>query len=285
MADKNVQFRVKNGTIWDALFPETTLEQIVGSTTAGRNLLGMENPETEESFIKVTTLGAVSFVAKSEVAEQINASPIGHGHSIADVNIPQVGGVYNGKTLQEVLDAKATIVGGLVSDANLPAYLFSGMKFKRMLGATQTLQALVTEYSLPADVNIKTHQGFWFESSANTTITFDSTCEVLAPGDEGDYASGMIIEAGDWLIYRGYSGTKHQFSIGNNNYGIATEGPTGHRGVVRLSPGTITTRAQLASGSDGEKVIDEKALRAVMKDIHYGTTTPTADSGDFWIYG
>jgi len=158
------------------------------------------------------------------------------------------------------------------------------MKFKRLLTATQSLNDLVTEYTLPADANNHSMEGYWFEAVQDTTISFTSACEVLAPGDEGDYTTGMVIEAGDWLIYRGYSGTKYQFSIANNTYGLAA---TNHRGTAKISLGSITKRALLSNTSNGEKVIDEKALRTVMKDIHYGTTSPDPNSvsGDIWIYG
>ena len=118
--------------------------------------------------------------------------------------------------------------------------------------------------------------GLYLIMGQDTIVTFTTT-SISGSGDEGEATSGLTLEAGDWLVYAG----SNVWNVVNNTYRVAS---TVQNGVVKISTGTVTDRNSLSATSSGLKVIDEKALRSVLKDIYYGGS-PTGLTGDLWFDG
>jgi len=281
MANINVRIkRLNSGSTWDQLFPETTVDQIklnqAGDPLSAfsQNILEAANP-TATSFVKVATNGDVTFRTSAQLIGDIGAAPATHNHIQSQV-------VNLITDLGNKADLEASGVNaGKIPAAQIPDYLFSGMKFANTAGdstANDSLEELFADIddAFGSSTNLQ-REGAYFIASQNFQLTFGTGHALLAPGDEGETASGLWIEAGDWITYIGYNGTtsKHEWAIVNNTYRNAEIGVTG---VVQLSEATATTRAALNNISSGLRVMDEAAVRKVMKDIFY-TTDETGISG------
>jgi len=274
MADKNVTLRRRNSSSWDYLYPETLVEQIVGLTTIGTNLLEATNPGADR-FVKILSDGTVSFIDGDTLLSDIGGAEVGHDHNISDIN-----------GLNTALAGKAGVdASGKLLAAHVPDFLLGGMKFERatdsgdLSAGNLDLDDLFSEIPGSSEDERK---GYYFIIHTDCTLTTSGSSIVQAPGDEGDYTLPISIEAGDYVAYLGESGGDHLWSIINNTYVLAS---TSSKGVVQLSDATAALRSSLDGSSNPQKVIDERALRNVMKDIIYSATEPTGVEGDLWFEG
>lgn len=282
MADRNVTLRRLNNGVWDHLYPKTTVDQIVDLSTVGTNLLDKANP-TVNSFIRINSNGSVDYLTATQLksaADGIDAADKVHTHTIADItNTVAEGG--DGVDLATKLSGKAdlTAPGGTVQTSQIPDFLFSGMRFIAAASTGDTLTSLLAQINGSSDVEKK---GGYFVATAEFTLAQGTnTLLTVAYGDDGgsETGSSITVEKGDWIVYAG----SNNFAIVNNTYRVAD---TSSRGIVALSAGTNTLRSQLHNTSSGDKVMDEFAVKTVMKEIFYTSTQPsTGQSGDLWFEG
>jgi len=276
MADIKVKIKRKlSGAGWDTLFPQTTVDQIKLNTAGdalsafSTKILEKANP-SEVSFVKVQTNGDVDYRNATELIGDLGAAPAVHNHTQA-----QVVNLVNDLADKADLDSNNKVLS-----SQIPDYLFSGLKFAGTAGgaSTDTLGELITtaNTALGASTDLE-REGAYFVASSDFTLAAGSgTHTIIGGGDEGDEVLPITLEKGDWIVYLGYNGTAHEWSIVNNTYRNAeTNNVTG---VVALSPGTIETRAALSQNSSGLLAMDELAVRKVMKDIFY-TSDETALTG------
>jgi hypothetical protein len=266
MADVNVKLRRYNGAGWDVLYPKTTVDQIVDLSAVGTSLLNKANP-TATSFVQIATNGGTSYLTASQLKTAIDAADAVHQHTIADIN-------QDATTLQQELDLRADLVNGKIVSTQIPDFLFGGLRFIDALSGAQTLSTIFSSINGATDAE---KVGGYFVASGDITVTLGT--HTIAYGDDGDETSNStVIEKGDWLVYAG----SQEWAVVNNTYRKAT---AGSRGIVSLSLGTIAVRSGLSSTTDGDKVMDEKAVKTVMKEIFYQSATPTGATGDLWFEG
>ena len=293
--------RRNNSGGWDFLYPQTTVDQIKLNTSGdalsnfSSNILQVSNATVTgvgaSSFVQVGTNGALSFLTGTELRQAIGASSTGHTHTQSQIT-----------NLVSTLADKADLNGdGVIPASQIPDYLFSGLKFAGVAEVDGTapdldtleemLSAIDVNLSLGASPTSAQRQGGYFVvgGTSNLTLTFGTTHRLIT-GDEGATASGLTLEPGDWIVYIGYGdqlsagSDKHEWAIINNTYKSAGSGSD--LGIVGLSAGTATTRAGLSStGPSAIRVMDEKAVRTVMKDIFYGGTPTSPAVGDLWFDG
>ena len=292
MANVNVRMKRRTGSSsWDDLFPETTVDQIKLNTSGDNlsgfvtNLLEKDNPSAT-SFIKVFANGTVDFRNTNQIIGDIGAAPSSHEHTQAQIT-----------DLDDDLQDKADLdTSGKIVSSQIPSYLFSGLKFaKTTAGASSedTLGELlsIADTELGSSTN-QQREGAYFVVTTGFTLTHNASNHRILSGDEGDADTSVDLEAGDWIVYVGYGdennagSDRHEWAIINNTYRNAS---TGSAGIVALASGTTTTRAGLNStGPSPLRVMDEKAVRTVMKDIFY-TSSSSAPSnpleGDLWFEG
>ena len=295
-----VKIRKKNSSTagdWDTLYPQTTVDQIKLNTsgdalsTFTENILKVSNTDTADpganSFVQTSTAGALDFLTGSQLRIAIGAAPTVHTHTFEQI--------LDGATeLPDVLADKADLnTSGVIPASQIPDYLFGGLKYAGTAlinASTDTLEELLSaidlNLSLGASPTSNQRKGAYFVALpvGGEVLEFGSS-HILIAGDEGDTTSSVELEAGDWIVYIGYntSTSKHEWAIINNTYRNAGTGNV--LGVVALSAGTATTRAALSSTGPSElRVMDEKAVRTVMKDIFYGGT-PSGETGDLWFEG
>jgi len=266
MADVNVTLRRFNGTSWDILYPKTTVDQITDLSTVGTSLLNKANP-TVNSFIRINQNGSVDYRTAAELKVDIDAADAVHGHIIGDVT-----------GLQDELNGKANLSGGKIVSSEIPDFLFSGMRFIDTASSGDTMTSLLSEINGSQDKEKK--GGYFVVTGDFTLVSGTNTALTVAYGDDGtEIGASVAVEQGDWIVYAG----NDDFAIVNNTYRVAT---TSANGIVRLSAGTNTLRSQLSSTSNGEKVMDEKAVKTVIKDLFYQASTPVSgQTGDLWFEG
>lgn len=266
MADINVKLRRYNGSGWDVLYPKTTVDQIVDLSAVGTSLLNKANP-TATSFVQIATNGDTSYLTAAQLKTAIDAANATHSHSIADIN-------QDATTLQQELDLKADLVNNKIKSAQIPDFLFGGLRFIDALSGAQTLSTIYGNINGSTDAE---KVGGYFVASGDITVTLGT--HTIGYGDDGDEtANSTVVEKGDWLVYAG----SQEWAIVNNTYRKAT---TSAKGIVSLSLGTIAVRSGLSSTSDADKVMDEKAVKTVLKEIFYQSATPTGATGDLWFEG
>jgi hypothetical protein len=275
MADIKVKIKRKlSGAGWDTLFPQTTVDQIKLNTNGdalsafSTKILEKANPSAV-SFVKVQTNGDVDYRNATQLIGDLGAAPAVHNHTQIQV-----------VNLVDDLADKADLDGGKVLSSQIPDYLFSGLKFAGTAGGASptTLAALITaaNTALGASTDLQ-REGAYFVASSDFELGAGSgTHTIIGGGDEGDATLPITLEKGDWIVYLGYNGSAHEWSIVNNTYRNAEIGNV--TGVVALSPGTVETRAALSQTSSGLLAMDEFAVRKVMKDIFY-TSDESALSG------
>ena len=271
MANVDVTLRRFNGTDWDFLFPKTTVDQITDKSVVGGKLLKATSPNAN-SFIQIDDAGNVSFIGATTLKTLLQASSIGHTHPTSQIT-----------GLDTALSGKADLTepGGVILSTQIPQFLFSGLRFINSKSGTVTTATLKGEISGDTEAG-KT--GGYFVATAPMTITLSSGHSIVYGGDDGgETATGTILEKGDWFVYAG----NNTWSVVNNTYRLANKNS---RGVVSLSAGTATLRSQLDNTAlgDGTKVVDESALKKVMKDIFYQSTLPSAGqaaTGDLLFQG
>lgn len=266
MADVNVTLRRFNGTSWDQLFPKTTVDQITDLSTVGTSLLNKANP-TENSFIRINQNGSVDYLNATALKTAIDAADAVHQHIIGDVT-----------GLQDALNGKANLSGGKIVSSEIPEFLFSGMRFINTAASGDTMTTLLAEINGSLDKEKK--GGYFVVTEDFTLVSGTNTALTVAYADDGNESgASVLVEKGDWIVYAG----DDDFAIVNNTYRVAT---TSSNGIVRLSAGTSTLRSQLSGTSDGTKVMDEKAVKTVIKDLFYQSSTPASgQTGDLWFEG
>jgi len=281
MSDVNVTIKRRGTSVWDTLFPKTIVDQIEGLGLVGENILKLTNPGATR-FIKTNPDGTISYITAETLKSEIDAASIIHNHSLDEI-----------LGLNDILDDKAGVdANGKLLAAHVPEFLLSGTKFLRTTDAgdlsTGNLNLDTLFTSIPG-ANESERRGYYFIVHTDCTLIDDPTTPtsvVQAPGDEGDYdlSDGIAIESGDWLVYLKESGGNHLWGIVNNKQSLATNIS---KGLVQISSGGIGARYNLSNVTNGEKVIDEKALRAVIKDIHYAADSAlvNAVTGDLLFEG
>jgi len=272
MATKDVKIKIRTASnTWEQLYPETIVDQIVDASTAGKALFKIVTPAAD-SYLRVTTAGAVQAVAQTNLRTTIGAAAAVHDHKISDINIPETGtNNYTGDTLIQALDDKADLVNGVVPVGQLPDFVLGGLQFTDQLSGAVTLNAAFrTTHGINTEASTR---GKYFIAIADTTLTFGSDTQILAPGDEGDNISPVTIEAGDWLVFTYFEANVYVYSIVNSTYGFAT---TDFAGIVTLSGFSGATRSELSNSTTNrhERIVDERVLRSAMKDIIYATSEP-----------
>jgi hypothetical protein len=264
MADVVVTIKRYNSG-WDSLFPRTVSDQIADATIVGKNFIKKTTP-LANAFLQVDTDGDINERNAVQLRSDISASQIGHTHTTDQIS-------NNGDTLTTILGEKADLSGGTIISSQIPDFLLGGMRYHNTIsGGTLALDTLTS--GLPG--NAAEQVGLYVIMGQDTVVTF-TTSSIGGVGDEGETASGLTLEAGDWLVYEG----ANVWNVVNNTYRVAS---TDQNGVVKISDGSITSRTSLSSTSSGLKVIDENALRSVLKDIHYGGS-PSGLTGDLWFDG
>ena len=273
MANVNVTLRRYNGSDWnDYIYPKTTIDQISDLTTVSENLLGLSNP-SENVFVKIASNGTVSTINATTLksASELDAADSGHNHTISDVT-----------GLQTALDSKATLSNNKIQSTNIPDFLFGGLRF---VSAVTTAPTLSTLYGNIDGSTASEKAGGYFVSTGTYSVTL-GTGHIVAYGDDGDETSGgFTLEKGDWLVYTKYNSTtsNHEWAVVNNTYRVATSSSPG---IASLSQGTITVRSGLSGTSSGDKVMDERQTKNVLKDIFYQSGTPSnGATGDLWFQG
>lgn len=295
MADVNITLKRFNGTIWDTMHPATELAQIIDATATGRNLAKL-NTVGAERFIKIGTcsiaehktqaacVGAdgiwdnagIALLDSDGLLTAIDAAPSQHGHIIDDIT-----------GLDTALAGKANLENNLIKSSEIPEFLFSGLRFVETISENTTLESLKSTY-LTQTLD-KEKAGGYFIATAPVAITF--TTETMAYGDDGytvndgtgtqasENTSGLTLEIGDWLVYQGGG----EWGIVNNTYRVATQN---FSGIVSISNTGATLRSQLSGTSSGLKVMDEKTVKDVMKDILYASSEPqSGQTGDLLFQG
>ena len=275
MATYNVTLNRRGAEEWDQLYPVTVVDQITDASTPAKNLLKATAPGSD-SFIKISGTGVVSFIdaATLKNASNLDAADKTHTHETNEITDA------NSNTLTTVLATKADLSSGKIVTSQIPSYLFGGLKFSATQGTNTTLEGLVSSLIGSTD---EEREGSYIVASSNITLTTAQGHTVQAPGDEGDstISDGISVEAGDWIIYLG----SNNWAIKNNTYPLATSGAAG---VVQLSAGTATARSQLDSTGQnrGQYVMDEYAVKKVIREITYDANQPTSFSvGDLWFEG
>lgn len=267
------KLRVKNAGTgeWDIIHPETNLDQLTDISIAGKNIAKLAAaPAGTTKFVKIDSSGNAILETGSGMYAIIGAAPASHGHVIADVT-----------GLQTALNNKADLSGGKILSTQVPDWLVGGIKIKGTIAANTTIgSAWAAANGITQD---ETSKGYFFVVTASTVdLGFDANY-ILASFDEGESSTNSAtLEQGDYLVFRGYTAPNYVFDIINNRYQLAE---VSQRGIVSLSQGNKTTRTSLDDGSGvrGTKVIDEYALRNVMKSIYVQETQPTGLAGDLWI--
>lgn len=272
----NIKIKLKVSGAWQQMFPETRVDQIIDAGSAGKALLKKANPGAT-SFAKVVNTDGVITVdwrTPAQMLSDLGAAPTVHTHDVDDVT-----------GLVAALAAKADLSGGVIVSSQIPSFVTGGLKFKEAISTT-TLSVTGTwlnDKGIAAVVgNDNTARGTYFiiTNAAGCDITLGAGVTIDAPGDEGVYTGTIHLEVGDWLVFKIYESSTYKLTIINNTYQKAD---TANYGIVRISDSAATVRGALADSVSAEKVIDEKKLRDVMKDIYYADTeagASTAINGD-----
>lgn len=267
----NVKLKIRNaaGTGWDLLHPETNVAQISDAGAVGKALLALAAP-TGNAMIKVLPGGTVAYVAVADIPALIGASPTVHTHTIAQIT-----------NLTTQLAAKADLVAGVIKSDQMPSWILGGLKYVMPISESSKTIDATFRTALGVTTDTSTY-GRYAIVTADTCILTLAADHVLMSGDEGDTTSPVTLEKGDWIVYRGHDGGTYRFDIINNTYQHASTGAV--YGIVGLTSSSATSRVSLSSSSSSTKVIDEAALRAVMKDIIYADTEPGSSlPGDLLI--
>lgn len=268
---KNIKLKIRTSGGWEQLYPETIVDQIVDASTAGKNLFKLSTP-AGDSYLKVTTGGAIQTVLATGLRAEIGAAPSVHTHKISDISVAEtVNNGYIGKTLVQALNEKADLISGKVPVTQLPDFVLGGLQFKGQITTSVTLDAAFRTTN-GIDTTAAS-RGKYFIATNNTTVSFGADTAIFAPGDEGDNTSPVTIEAGDWIVFVSHAAGVFSYAVVNNTQGFAT---TDAAGVVRISSTSAVNRGSLSTSTTDRhlRVVDERVLRNAMKDIFYATTEP-----------
>lgn len=251
----NVKLKIRGASAWEQVHPETNLDQLSDISVAGKNIAKLANPAAE-GFVQVASNGAASIVATEAVRTLIGAAAITHFHIQSDIT-----------GLVTALAGKADLSGGKIISSQIPDWMIGGLKYAGFIPAsTSTLSIGGSFRSTSGMTDDATTKGRYIIITApSCSVTLEAN-HVFMTGDEADLTGPVVLEQGDWIVYRGKNGANYEFDIVNNTY---QEAAVGVPGVVSLTTGAAKSRAALASTSNPSKVVDEYALREVMKGIYY----------------
>lgn len=157
------------------------------------------------------------------------------------------------------------LVNGKIAQTYLPSYIFGGLKFlgTQSLATSTSLSTIfggILGFSTSADDVAQKIGSYYVVStggeltSITPTIGSSAGYQLESTGEEGDTSSPYVLEAGDWIVFRGEDrsgsgGTlllTYRFDIINNTYADAT---TAVKGVVTLSNNTGGSATIAATGS------------------------------------
>lgn len=253
-----------SSTEWETIYPKTTIGQVEGISTIAGNLLNYSTAVSTPSIIKVNSDNTVSMLSLDDLRVAIEASHKDHTHTLDHLD-----------DWETTMANYADLEGGVVKGSQLPSWVVGGLKVKGALPGNITLDDDFRKSASGFDIaagltneQVKFHSGKYFiiEPSSGNEIIVTVTGDNKIVGEEG---SGVIesggtitLEAGDWIVFRGKEGSKFVYDIVNNTYQRAT---TNFYGTAKIT--TATNRAGLSGQS--YNVIDEKALKSILKTIHY----------------
>ena len=264
----NGKLKIRSSSGWDLIHPETNLDQISDMSVAGRAIAKLGDPGAE-GFLKVTTEGVPTVVATASVRSAIGAAENVHTHAISDIN-----------TLVATLAAKADLSNGTIKSTQVPSWILGGLKYVQAIN-TVTIEINDANRAIWGMTSDATTKGRYLIVTVSCAVTLGAN-HIFTTGDEQSM-SNVTLEPGDWIVFRGLNGTNYEFDIINNTYRSAD---VNIPGVVSLASGTSTTRAALQSSSNPAFVVDEYALKQVMKGIYYAASEAAVDSpmtGDLLI--
>lgn len=279
MANVNVTIRRHNGTDWDYLYPKTDVSLISGIGTVGQNILAINEPGAVK-YIRIDAANTVTLRDAADIASDFNAAAIGHTHTSDEIS-------HSAVLLSNIIPAKADLVNGLVSTSQLPDFVFGGLKYLDSISTTETL-ANIRSTIFPGGNTSEQNAGSFLIASVDTSVSWVDEASgdiILAPGDEGDNTTPVLLEAGDWLVYTGFNtGTsRHEWAVVNNNTQVAEQGVVG---IVQIADGLSTSRIQLDTDeNDGLAVMNEATTRKVLREIYYASADPGGQEGDLWFQG
>ena len=169
------------------------------------------------------------------------------------------------KTTPQQIDG--LLVSGKIAQTYLPSYILGGLKYlgTQSLSTSTSLSTIfggILAFATSAD-DVAQRIGSYYivsaggELTSSTATTGSSAGYQLEPtGEEGDTTSGYVLEAGDWIVFRGETRTgsggtlslTYNFDIVNNTYADAG---TSTKGVVTVSASTSVATTGSAVITDG----------------------------------
>lgn len=269
-----IKRRTSNDT-WEAIFPQTTIDQIQGITTIAQNLLTFSEDINKNSVFVVNSSNQISAMNLDAFATAINAAQIGHHHTPDEITDLQT----------EVLDNYADLKGGVIDPEYLPSWVIGGLK---LMGTISDSSIELNEGFRKTKFEMEDvstdpifHSGKYFiiePESGLLSVTIKVRDDNVIYGEEGEgikeAGSNVVLEPGDWLVFRGKNEeNKYVFDVINNTYQRASHS---YFGTVQLS--NATTRQGL--GSSSTKVIGEAVLKRILKSIHYTDDIETLNEED-----
>jgi hypothetical protein len=303
MATKKITLKKKVGSSFDVLRPETKKANLlqadgdalstfgasvlettiaVGQPGFGVSLTTTEDPLVDEHLYPATA---------SEVRSYFEIAKSDHTHTISAVT-----------GLQDALDAKVPLVGGLIPEVHFPNVNSDSLTFKGTAagGAGPATAALLTDafqidtqqvldfldsngdpklnnkgdFVIAGDGYFTEHTGI---TAGSKTFNFKFRLLGISPDFEAvdDYQvqnddRAVQLESGDRIvlsnIVRNVETYDFLFDVININYGLAYVG-SGAKGTVELS--NATTLESMSNTSNASNVVDEKVMRDSMRDIVY----------------
>lgn len=297
MATKKITLKKKVGSSFDVLRPETKKANLLQADGSALSTFGASVLET------YTINGGVGFgaafaadsvfgpLSSQDTRYHFQIAKSDHKHTISSVT-----------GLQDALNAKVPLVGGLIPEVHFPNVNSDSLTFKGYAagGAGPTTAALLTDafqidtqllldfldsngdpklnnkgdFVIAGDGYFTEHTGI---TAGSKTFNFKFRLLGITPDFEAvdDYQvqnddRAVQLESGDRIvlsnIVRNVDTYDFLFDVINTNYGLAYVG-SGAKGTVELS--NATTLVGMSSTSNGLNVVDEKVMRDSMKDIAY----------------
>lgn len=181
-------------------------------------------------------------------------------------------GLYDGSTGkvggEMAFKADKTATGDKIPWTQIPQSLKGQMRIAGITGSADTTvytDTLFGAHLLGNDEGEALVGSYYIVGRASQTLDLRGADYEFVDGT----TDNVILRAGDWIILAGryldVDTPKYLITYIQNAYVHAY---TGVPGVVDLSTGAKKTRAALGGASDESKVIDEYALREVLKDFH-----------------
>jgi hypothetical protein len=173
------------------------------------------------------------------------------------------------------------LTDGKISQSYLPSYIIGGLKFigTQSLATSTGLSAIFGSGTTTNLVQATTadqalqHRGSYVIVTTGGELTSSSPTpgssagfQFNAPGDEGDDATPITLEAGDWIVFRQQTASGsplsvvYYFDIINNTYQDAT---TTGKGIVTLS--SQGTYANLT----GNNVVTDGRLKTLVDNANF----------------